>query len=120
MYQGQLLGTQRISEAFYLQHKEEKSIVNVTLGGQHELQLIHGDERMVYTLEYKKGFYLINLMLRLKMKFKALGLPTKRYAYQIMCDNALLPLSSEGNVSSARFYIEDCLHKKIDIKSSDV
>ncbi|XP_071704733.1 NDR1/HIN1-like protein 3 [Rutidosis leptorrhynchoides] len=123
MYQGQLLGTQRISEAFSLQHKKKKSIVNVTLGGQHELKLNHGDERLVYESDNKSGFYLINVMLRLKMKFKALGLPTKRYAYQIMCDNMEVPLSSEGNVSSVssvRLDITKCLHKEIDIECFDV
>ncbi|XP_071704391.1 NDR1/HIN1-like protein 3 [Rutidosis leptorrhynchoides] len=108
MYQGQRLGTKRIPDAFYLTHKKEKSIVNVVLGGQKELELINGDERFFYASDTKNGFYNINLKLRLKMKYEAMRVPTGIHAHQIMCHDFEVPLSSESNVSSVRFDITGC------------
>ncbi|XP_071704402.1 NDR1/HIN1-like protein 3 [Rutidosis leptorrhynchoides] len=95
MYQGQRLGTKVMLDVFYLPPNKEKSNVNVILRGEHVLQLINGDEKLVYASENKSGVYKIGLKVRIVTSFMWLNLNSGRTTVEIMCDNLQI-LSSMG------------------------
>ncbi|XP_071712893.1 NDR1/HIN1-like protein 2 [Rutidosis leptorrhynchoides] len=117
MYHGQRLGTKAMHDVYYLNHKEQKTNVNVALRGEHVLQLINGDEKLVYELETKNGVYNIGLNVRLAMRLRAIWLDDFDETCQFMCDNLQVPLNPEGKVSSAKFGSTKCSYKELKDKS---
>lgn len=119
MYQGQRLGTKEIPAGFYLGHKKANTNVKVVLRGEHLLRLINGDEKLVYESEIKAGVYNIGLKLKLASRSKALSINRSTRTYEIICNDLEVPLSSEGNASSATFDSTKCSYKQFSDESSD-
>ncbi|XP_071687433.1 NDR1/HIN1-like protein 2 [Rutidosis leptorrhynchoides] len=94
MYQGQRLGTKEMPDVFYLPPNEEKSVMNVVLRGEHVLQLINGDEKLVYASENKSGVYKIGVKARIVMRSRVMWVNTEKHTYKIICDNLEVPLTS--------------------------
>ncbi|XP_071699721.1 uncharacterized protein [Rutidosis leptorrhynchoides] len=67
VYGRQILGAKEIG-MIYLPPNEEKSNVNVVLRGERVLQLINGDEKLVYESENKSGVYKIGLKVRFHLR----------------------------------------------------
>ncbi|XP_071719306.1 NDR1/HIN1-like protein 2 [Rutidosis leptorrhynchoides] len=85
MYQGQRFGTTAV-DGFYLRHKKEKSNVNVVLSGEQVLQLINGNEMLVYASETKNGVYNIGVKVRLAMRSRAMWSDNYEQKFEFMCD----------------------------------
>ncbi|XP_071686964.1 putative syntaxin-24 [Rutidosis leptorrhynchoides] len=107
MYQGQQLGTKEITPdddddvVFYLPPHTKKSIENVVLRGERVLQLIHGDEKLVYESQSKIGVYKIGVKVRIVVSSFAMWLFTEQDTYEISRKNLEVPLSSAAQISSA-------------------
>ncbi|XP_071704405.1 uncharacterized protein [Rutidosis leptorrhynchoides] len=100
MYQGQRLGTKELP-MFYLLPKNEKSFVNVLLRGEHVLQLINGDEKMVYESENKSGVYTIGVKVRIVMRTKVMMVNWSTVQSVIMIDNLQVSIGDHHEFLSA-------------------
>ena len=80
-------------KAFYLGHKSEKNVCTV-FKGQQVMVFGNGHKEESYDGEHKDEVYKIDMKLRLKIKFKVLGMKSPKLTPKFDCD-LKVPLSSK-------------------------